>query len=133
MADVIIEEDRSPDDHTPTLFPAASFVDRTAAGTARFSKSVLRLNGDSHVYRSDNPLVENTPCMIESSPSTEVACSNDAYGNQKIGTSVKNFHRITVHGSTTTLEWLKLRIDPRARAVASPTSLGPFSWRSVMP
>ena len=109
------------------------FVDRIAARTARFGKSVLLLNGDSHVYRSDNPLVEHAPCMIESSPSTEVACSDDAYGNQKIGTSVKNFHRITVHGSTTPLEWLKLRIDPRARAVASPTSFGPFSWSRVTP
>lgn len=109
------------------------FVDRIAARTARFGKSVLLLNGDSHVYRSDNPLVENAPCTIESSPSAEVSCSNDAYGNQKIDYAVKNFHRITVHGSTTPLEWLKLRIDPRARAAASTTSFGPFSWSRVTP
>ena len=82
---------------------------------------------------SPSPTVEDLVMFYIPSPSTEVACSDDAYGNQKIGYAVKNFHRITVHGSTTPLEWLKLRIDPRARAAASPTSFGPFSWSRVTP
>jgi hypothetical protein len=42
--------------------------------------------------------------------------------------AVANFHRVTVHGSSS-LEWLKLGIDPDATNPPSSTSFGPFSWQ----
>ena len=41
------------------------FVDKIAAGTLDFAKPVLLINGDSHNYRSDNPLVAGAPCVVE--------------------------------------------------------------------
>ena len=73
-----------------------------------YGKPVLYLNGDSHVYRSDNPLEQGSTCYTETG-----ACTGDAW-NQHPFYDVPNFHRIVVHGSTFPLEWLKLSIDPRA-------------------
>ena len=101
------------------------YIDSIAAHTKAFNKPVLLLNGDSHVYRSDNPLVKNAPCLTESG-----ACSNDAYGSQPHGYNVPNFHRITVHGSTFPMEWLKLTISQTNNA-ASTSAFGPFSWMRV--
>ena len=110
-----------------------------------FGKPVLLLNGDSHVYRSDNPLVQSAPCLIEpSSGAAAVACSAtnmpagsnnpaDPYLNQPHGYNVPNFHRIVVHGSTTPLEWLKLSIDPAATAASGSNAFGPFSWQRMQP
>ena len=50
----------------------------------------------------------------------------NAYGN------LANFHRITVHGSTTPLEWLKLTINPRAHAAPGDYAIGPFSWQRMI-
>ena len=110
------------------------FIDKIAAQAKAFGKPVLLLNGDSHVYRSDNPLVAAAPCVMEpSSGAAAIACasSNDAYQNQPGGYSVPNFHRITVHGSTTPVEYLKLTIDPAANAANSAEAFGPFSWKRV--
>jgi hypothetical protein len=106
------------------------FIDSIAAHTLAFGKPVLFLNGDSHVYRSDNPLVPSAPCTIDS-PSGETSCSSDAYTSQPNGYNVPNFHRITVHGSTVPLEWLKLRIDPRSNAANGANAFGPFSWQRM--
>jgi hypothetical protein len=91
----------------------------------RYGKPVLYLNGDSHTYRSDNPLRQNSACDTESNP-----CAADAW-LQHPHYNVPNFHRIVVHGSTFPLEWLKLSIDPRAawENAATATSWGPFTWR----
>jgi hypothetical protein len=95
-----------------------------ASNTLTYGKPVLYLNGDSHVYRSDNPLQKGSTCYTESG-----ACTTDAW-NQHPFYDVPNFHRIVVHGSTFPLEWLKLSIDPRAawENASTPTSWGPFSW-----
>jgi hypothetical protein len=95
-----------------------------ADGATAYGKPVLYFNGDSHVYRSDNPLEPGSTCYTESG-----ACTDDAW-NQHPFYDVPNFHRITVHGSTFPLEWLKLSIDPRAawENRSTPTSWGPFSW-----
>jgi len=95
-----------------------------AADATRYGKPVMYLNGDSHVYRSDNPLRRESPCDTESNP-----CTADAWLQHPFY-DVPNFHRLVVHGSTFPLEWLKLRIDPRAawENAATPTSWGPFSW-----
>jgi hypothetical protein len=96
-----------------------------ASDARRYGKPVLYLNGDSHVYRSDDPLQQGSTCYTESG-----ACSGDAW-NQHPHYDVPNFHRIVVHGSTFPLEWLKLTIDPRSarRNNSTPTSWGPFSWQ----
>ena len=38
------------------------FVSDIASNTTSFGKPVLLFNGDSHVFRSDNPLVQGAPC-----------------------------------------------------------------------
>lgn len=112
------------------------FIDKIAQRAKDYGKPVLLFNGDSHIYRSDNPLVQGSPCIAEpSSGAAAVACSDDAYANQPHGYNVPNFHRITVHGSTMPLEWLKLKVDPNysTSAPATATSFGPFSWQRMQP
>lgn len=96
-----------------------------ASNSAAYKKPVLYLNGDSHVYRSDNPLQQGSTCYTAADP-----CTKDAW-LQHPSYDVPNFHRIVVHGSTIPLEWLKLSIDPRAAwaNASTPTSWGPFSWQ----
>jgi hypothetical protein len=98
-----------------------------AENSARYGKPVLFLNGDSHVYRSDNPLQQSSTCHTEVDP-----CEGDAWLQHPYD-DVSNFHRIVVHGSTFPMEWLKLSIDPRAawENAPTPTSWGPFSWQRM--
>jgi hypothetical protein len=96
-----------------------------------YGKPVLYINGDSHLYRSDNPLQQGSTCYGEATSGAPVtACAADAW-NQHPYYDVPNFHRIVVHGSTFPMEWLKLTIDPRAAWENAPTatSWGPFSWQ----
>jgi len=87
-------------------------VANVAALTQAFGKPVLMFNGDSHVYKSDNPL----------SLSDTANLMHPGYG-------VENFHRIVVHGSTFPLEWLRLTVDPHTSAPAGAVdAFGPFSW-----
>ncbi len=98
------------------------FVQSVAEHTTAFGKPVLMFNGDSHVYRSDNPLSAGAPCVSEDpGPCTSVAFMHPGY-------DVPNFHRVVVHGSTTPLEWLKLIVDPNAHHAPSDSAFGPFSW-----
>jgi hypothetical protein len=96
-----------------------------ASNATTYGKPVLYFNGDSHTYRSDNPLQHNSTCTTEINPCTADAWFQHPYYD------VPNFHRIVVHGSTFPLEWLKLSIDPRAawENASTPTSWGPFSWQ----
>jgi hypothetical protein len=89
-------------------------VQSIASHALAFGKPVLILNGDSHVYRSDNPLAASDPLNF-----------------MHPGYNVPNTHRIVVHGSTTPLEWLRLTVDPRVNAPAGPDAFGPFSWQRV--
>jgi hypothetical protein len=120
------------------------FIDSIASHTTAFGKPVLLFNGDSHVFRSDNPLQQGAPCVIEPSPgAAAVACSAtsvpasygnaDPYLNQPNGYNVPNFRRITVHGSTFPFEFFKLAIDPAANAANSANAFGPFAWTRVKP
>ena len=93
--------------------------------TTAFGRPVLLLNGDSHVYRSDNPLAPGASCTGDAG-----VCAGDAW-NSHPNYDVPNFHRIVVHGSTIPLEWLKLRVDPRAQAANGATAFGPFSWTRI--
>lgn len=108
------------------------FIDSIALHTAMFGKPVLLLNGDSHVYRSDNPLVKGAPCTTENG-ATEMACSDDAYDTHANGYNVRNFHRVVVHGSVAPMEWLKLNVKPGDHdGRASANTFGPFSWRRMV-
>jgi hypothetical protein len=91
------------------------FVKSIADHTKAFAKPVLMFNGDSHVYQSGNPL----------SPLDPVAPMHPGY-------NVPNFHRVVVHGSTTPLEWLKLKIDPSANNAPATEAFGPFSWQRMI-
>ena len=66
-----------------------TIVDRIAARTGGFDGEVLLLQGDSHVFKSDNPL------------------------------NLDNFTRIVVHGETLPFEYLRLTIDPRNEEIFS--------------
>ena len=105
-----------------------SIVDSIATHTSAFGKPVLLINGDSHVYRSDNPLSPTADCTTEGAGGTEVACASE--NGVHPGYDVANFHRIVVHGSTFPLEWLKMTIDPTARGTGS-NAFGPFSWQRM--
>jgi hypothetical protein len=107
------------------------FIAELASHTTAFGKPVLLINGDSHVYRSDNPLVNDAPCVAEpSSGAPATPCAEDDWDNHP-GYDVANFHRIVVHGSTFPLEWLKLKIDPGTTNPSTSTSFGPFSWTRI--
>jgi hypothetical protein len=100
-------------------------INAMATDSTAYGKPVLYLNGDSHVYRSDNPLTQDSTCYTEKDP-----CAKDAWVQHPYY-QVPNFHRIVVHGSTFPMEWLRLSIDPRAawENASTPTSWGPFSWQ----
>ena len=103
-----------------------TFIANIAKNTLDFAKPVLLFNGDSHRYRSDNPLSSTAPCVTES-PSGEVACTSNL-GLHPQFYEVPNFHRVVVHGSTSPLEWLKLTVNEDRHAPASSNAFGPFSW-----
>ncbi|MDB6163145.1 MAG: hypothetical protein JWL98_577 [Xanthomonadaceae bacterium] len=86
-----------------------------AEHTSAWRKPVLMLNGDSHVYLSDNPLSVADPLHY----------MHPAY-------DVSNFHRIVAQGSTFPLEYLRLTIDPRANAAHGDSAFGPFRWERVI-
>jgi hypothetical protein len=122
------------------------YIDRIAALAKTFGRPVLLINGDSHVYRTDNPLRKGAPCFIEPTPgASAVTCASvaatlakdnnpaDPYDNQPGGYNVPNFRRIVVHGSTFPLEYLRLAIDPTANAGDTENAFGPFRWTRVQP
>jgi hypothetical protein len=85
-----------------------SFVQKLADLSVQFGRPVLLLNGDSHLYETDQPLADPT------------SATGMVHGTQ----AVTNLTRITVQGSTNApAEWLKLTIDPHKRSV--------FSWVNV--
>ena len=81
-------------------------VQRIASQALAWGKPVLLMQGDSHVFKVDNPL----------------AMGDSVHG---VSTPVPNLTRIVVQGSTTAplSEWVKLHVD----AAATP----PFSWARV--
>ena len=111
-----------------------SLVDALATQTKTLGKPVLLLNGDSHLYRSDNPLQKGAKCVSEATSGAPVAaCATDDYIAQPNGYDVPNFHRVVVHGSTFPLEWLKLTVDPEANAPNGSDAFGPFGWKRMQP
>jgi hypothetical protein len=78
-------------------------VQKIAARTLAFGKPVLLVEGDSHVFKVDNPLAMGSPI-------------------HGVTTPVPNLTRVVVQGSTTAplSEWVRLHVDPAA--------MPPFSW-----
>jgi hypothetical protein len=111
------------------------FIARIASRTREFSKPVLLINGDSHKFRSDNPLLNNAPCIIETGVgNTTAPCAEDNYDNHPYyGEGVSNFHRLVVHGSTFPMEYIRLNVDSRRSSAASTSAFGPFSWERAIP
>ena len=108
-----------------------TFTDKIADNAKKFGKPVLLINGDSHNYRSDNPLKAGQPCVIESGAAID-QCSDDAWKNHESkGYDVPNFHRLVVHGSTFPLEYVRMTVDPRVSNAPSDTAFGPFSWERI--
>jgi hypothetical protein len=97
-------------------------VSSLASHTTALRRPVLLFTGDSHVYRSDNPLMPAAPCTGDAG-----VCGYDA-GNSHPSYNVPNFHRVVVHGSTFPLEWLKLTAAPGQHNPTTATSFGPFRW-----
>jgi hypothetical protein len=114
-------------------------IDSIASHTLAFAKPVLLINGDSHMYRSDDPLVQGSQCVVETgaADTSTKPCPNDAYALNNAPYDVPNFHRIVVHGGTTypaqPLEYTRLTDDPRANNPTTSSSFGPFSWERVQP
>ena len=71
----------------------SAIIQRMATLALDFGKPVLVIQGDSHVYRTDQPL----------------ATGDTVHG---VTQQVPNLTRIVVQGETTS-EWLKLRVDPK--------------------
>ena len=110
-----------------------------AKQTSSFNGTVLLFNGDSHVFRSDNPFIFGAHCVQDPGfglPATGCAADGEPQhptDYQKLyGGSLANFHRVVVHGSTFPLEWLKLTINPRAHAAPGDYAIGPFSWQRMI-
>jgi hypothetical protein len=111
------------------------FIAKIAQLSKDFGKPVLLINGDSHKYRSDNPLQDNAPCVIENGVgAATVACADDNYDTHPYyADGVANFHRLVIHGATFPLQYTRLRVNPEANNPATATSFGPFSWERVIP
>lgn len=134
------------------------YIDKIAALTTTFAKPVLLINGDSHIYRSDNPLMKGADCKVEipsvagSKSITTTTCADSVANGALVGLTladpydtvqpagtynVANFHRIVVHGNATVSgtdkEYVKLTVDPSVNAGASENAFGPFSWTRVQP
>ena len=81
-----------------------SFVNRLAFWSKVYGRPVLLLNGDSHLYEADRPLVD------------KAAANNTIYG---VNYSVPNLTRVTVDGSADANDYLRLTIDPKSDDVFS--------------
>ena len=123
-----------------------TLIQRIADKTHDFApKPVLLFNGDSHFYRSDNPLKNNAACLSETATfPTTTACTNgvslaDAHDTHGAGfdpygpDGLTNFHRLVVHGATQPFEYLRVTLNTENPPAASDTSFGPFSWERIRP
>ncbi len=116
----------------PHLSGYEGVIAAIADGARAFRKSVLLFNGDSHGFRSDNPRQQGAPCFAEPASGQPAAVCTEDDWLQHPFYDVPNFHRVTVHGSTFPLEWLKVRIDARRNAPAGADAFGPFSWQRMI-
>jgi hypothetical protein len=119
--------------HSGVYDQSRDIVGSLAKHVNKFDGTVLLFTGDSHLFRSDNPLTPKAPCVGEATSGAPVApCAKDGWAQHANDYgSPSNFHRVVVHGSTFPLEFLKLTINPRAHAAAGAWAIGPFSWQRM--
>ncbi len=118
-----LDGDKMADQH---LTEYKQYIDKMAGLTTAFAKPVLLINGDSHFYRSDNPLMKGAACKVEipsataSKQTATTSCADsvangvlkglteaDPYsivqvkGDPGFAPSyhIGNFHRVVVHGN----------------------------------
>jgi len=95
----------------PTLAGYDALVLQIGTLAARFAKPVLLLEGDSHVFRVDNPFSVSSP-LYAVHPSTPVA---------------DNITRLVLEGSDKgRTEYLRLTVAPKPK-----NGVSPFSWVRV--
>jgi len=97
------------------------FVQKLASRSLAFAKPVLVVNGDSHVFKADQPLVPSGiagPLVDGCVPG--VTCDISLIHNTP---EVPNLRRIVVWGSNDAQKWLKLTIDKTEPSI--------FSWVNV--
>ena len=94
----------------PTLTGFDALVQQIGALAEQFGKPVLLLEGDSHMFKVDNPYSSASP-LHALHPSTP---------------EVSNITRIVVEGSDAgRTEYLRLTVDPRKKSYAL------FSWERI--
>jgi hypothetical protein len=118
-----LDGDKMADQH---LTAYKQYIDKIATLTTAYAKPVLLINGDSHIYRSDNPLIKGAACKVEipsttgSKKAVTTTCADSVAngalkgltdtdpfsivqvkGNPGFAPSynVANFHRLVVHGN----------------------------------
>jgi len=126
QADMWDTEKYEPATYNSTLSNYQSFVLKLAQRSLAFNKPVLLINGDSHNYKVDRPLVTTTVPYVKGCSSntttTGPGCNLAGIHNTP---QVPKLTRIVVEGSGVGQHWLKLTID---------TSLAEeniFSWVNV--
>ena len=96
---------------TPLVMLNTAGVQKLAELSLHFQRTVLLINGDTHIFQDDHPLANldsNTPIGF---------INTNVYDIQQ---PVLNFRRITVQGSTNRPgEWVRLTIDPRSPEIFS--------------
>ena len=80
-----------------------AIVQRIATRARQFGGEVLLLQGDTHKYLADRPLKDGSP-------------------EHGVTTKAPNVRRVVVEGETAK-EWLRLRVNPRSKAL--------FSWKRM--
>jgi len=103
------------DNYTP-------FVQKLATRSLAFARPVMLLNGDSHKYKADRPLVPSTGVPVTlNCENTPAGCDLSLIHKTPV---VPNLRRIIVQGSgEPTHSWVKLKIDTESKEV--------FSWVTV--
>lgn len=94
---------------------ALSGYDRIVSALAEeataFSGQVYLFNGDSHVFRTDQPLAANSPWL----------------NFYRVSQPVEKLRRITLDGDVQATNFLRVRVDPRAPEPVTWTRV-PLSW-----
>ena len=93
----------------PSLTGFDVLVQQIGTRAAAFGKPVLLLEGDSHVFRVDQPYTSTSP-LFALHPNTPIA---------------PNVTRLVVNGSGSRTEYVRLTIDPTAKGVS------PFTFVEV--
>ena len=84
---------------TTTISAFDAYVVKIGTLAAQYGKPVPLLEGDSHVFRVDQPYTPNSP-LFGLHPNTPIA---------------PNVTRMVVNGSASRTEYVRMTIDPKAK------------------